>query len=224
MFRRLSVIALAVFAACLAAPAMAKPLIEVPHLFQPRPKPPPPSLVFVYNGWRIDARPAARVQPPARTIRSIKTQIDIVEHVGLRPDVLAFMRAQPVVCDGASDSSLDAGVYVPGRGVLLRARRLDPKKPVLLYALLKAYLAERVPGASANAQLTMLRAQAAARHVWPKTARMLQGNDEFFALSAAAYLYGAITREPYSRADLRKTEPQTYQWLANLFDGGRPRI
>jgi hypothetical protein len=55
------------------------------------------------------------------------------------------------------------------------------------------------------------------------TARMLRSNDEFFALTGAAYLYGTITREPYTRADLKKTEPQCYQWLARLFDGGRGR-
>ena len=52
---------------------------------------------------------------------------------------------------------------------------------------------------------------------------MLQNNQQFFALTSTAYLYGDITREPYTRADLKKTEPQYFQWLATLFDGGKAR-
>jgi hypothetical protein len=223
MIRRFSVLALAVLGLTLGASVAAKPGLTSPALFGLRPAAPPPSLAFTYRGWRIDASRAARAQPAVRTVRAIKAQIDIVEHLGLRPDVLAFMRAQPVVCDGVSDPDLEASDYALGRGVVVHARRLDAKKPILLYALLKAYHAQRLPGGFANPDVERLRLQAAGRRVWPKTARMLQSNNEFFALSAAAYLYGAITREPYTRADLRKTEPQCYQWLAALFDAGRPR-
>ena len=124
----------------------------------------------------------------------------------------------------AGDPNLEASDYAPGVGVVLHAKRLDPRKPILLYGLLKAYQAQRLSGGFANPDVERLRQQAAGRHIWPKTARMLQSNEEFFALSAAAYLSGAITREPYTRADLRKIEPQCYQWLAKLFDGGRARV
>jgi hypothetical protein len=224
MIRRFSILALVVGLA-LGASAAAKPGgLPTPALFGLRPKAPPPSLVFAYRGWRIDASRAARAQPPARTVRAVKAQVDIVEHLGLRPDILAFMRAQPVIVDGVSNPDVEAADYVAGRGVVAHARRLDAKKPILLYGLLKAYQAQRLPGGFSNPDVERLRLQAAGRRVWPKTARMLQSNDEFFALSAAAYLYGAITREPYTRGDLRKTEPQTHQWLADLFDGGRPRV
>jgi hypothetical protein len=53
---------------------------------------------------------------------------------------------------------------------------------------------------------------------------MLRDDPDYFALTASAYLYGAITREPYTRANLRKTQPDAYQWLANLFDDGKGRI
>lgn len=225
MIRRFSVLALAVLGLAMGADAAAKPGLQTPGLFGLRPKAPPPSLVFAYHGWRVDASRAARAQPPARTVRAIRTQIDIVEHLGLKPEVLAFMRTQKVICDGASDPNLEASDYAPGvGGVVLHAKRLDARKPILLYALLKAYQAQRLPGGFANPEVERLRQQAAGRRVWPKTARMLQSNEEFFALSAAAYLAGAITREPYTRADLIKTEPQCYQWLANLFDGGRGRV
>src|SRR5262249_52952040 len=157
-----------------------------------------------------DASRAARAGPAAKTVRAIRAQVDIVEHLGLAAPAIGFMRAQPILADALKDPTADPGDYAPGRGGTLHVRRLDAKKPILLYALLKAYLAQRVPGGTANPEVQALRAQAAAGHDWPKTARMLQSNDEFFALSAAAYLYGAITREPYTRADLRKTQPQCY--------------
>ncbi|MDR3511407.1 MAG: hypothetical protein P4L73_07230 [Caulobacteraceae bacterium] len=212
-----------------AAPALSKPGLQVPPLFElrqrpPQPSPPQPSLVFAYRGWRVDAARAARAQPAARTVRQIRAQIDLVERLDLRPDVMAFMRSQPIYGDGLAAAGAEAGAYAPGGGVVLHVRRLDPKKPTLLYALLKAYQAQRLPGGLDNPDVAGLRRQSAARHVWPRDALMLQGNDEFFALTAAAYLYGTITREPYTRADLKKTEPQCYQWLANLFDGGRPRV
>jgi hypothetical protein len=228
MNRRTRVFALAVLcllaAAPAAAPAAAKSVLQVPPLFQSTPKPPPPSLVFAYGAWRVDASASAHAQPPARTVRAIRQQIDIVEHLGLKPEVLAFMRSQPVLADGwIGPGDAPPAEYAAGRGVVLHVRRLDPKKPILLYGLLKAYQAQRLPGGFDNADVARLRGEAAARRVWPKTARMLQNNQEFFALSAATYLYGAITREPYTRADLKKTEPLCYQWLANLFDAGRPR-
>ena len=224
MHRRASVIALAAVLAVLNPPAAAtRPILEMPHLFRPRPRVPQPSLVFAYRGWRIDASRAARAEPPARTVRAVRAQVDIVERLGLAPDTLTLMRTQPILADGANDVTAEPSDYVPGRGVVLHARRLDAKKPILLVALLKAYLAQRLPGGAANPEVTGLRAEAATRHDWPKTARMLQSNDDFFALNAAAYLYGAITREPYTRADLKKTEPRCYQWLAALFDHGRGR-
>ena len=53
---------------------------------------------------------------------------------------------------------------------------------------------------------------------------MLQGNDEFFALSAAAYLYGTITREPYTRADLKKTEPSATSGWPTCSTAAAPRV
>jgi hypothetical protein len=219
--RRQRVFALVAVVLALVAPAAAKPLLEVPALFEARAR--PPSLVFSYRGWAVDASRAAHVQSPARTIRAIRAQIDIVERLGLPAPMIEFMRSQLIRVDGGGETGREASEYAPGRGVVLHARRLDAKKPILLYALLKAYQAQKLPGGVDNPAIAALRDQASALRVWPKTARMLQSNDEFFALTGAAYLYGTITREPYTRADLKKTEPQCYQWLAALFDGGHPR-
>jgi len=187
-------------------------------LFAPRPE---PSLVFTYHGWRVDASRGLKGERPMVTVRKLKAQIDIVEHAGLQPQVLAFMRTVPIT--GTAPNTVDLGRYVPGKGVFIRPKNLDDKRPILLRQLLYAYENQQLPGGFANPTAERLRAEAAAKHVWPKDATMLRSGADYFAMTASAYLYGAITSEPYTRADLRRTQPDAYQWLADTFDGGRPR-
>ena len=198
-----------------AAPA---PFLGVP-LFGRHPQ---PSLTFDYRGWRVRADAAARLQPPAKTVAAIKAQIDIVEQLHLSPAMMGFLRAQTLYADPSLGR--EVGRYSADHRILLRVKRLDAKRPALLNALLLAYQDQRLPGGFANPDITRFRGQIVDRHVWPKTAIMLDNNGEFFAVTASAYLYGEITREPYTRADLRKTQPDYYQWLARLFDEGRPRV
>jgi len=182
---------------------------------------PQPGLIFSYRGWRVDASRALKGEAPAVTVRKLQRQIDLVEQLGLSPQVLAFMRAIPIT--GVAPAAPDPGHYVHGLGLFIRPKGLDDKRPELLRQLLYAYMDQRLPGGFANPMAERLRAEAAAKHVWPKGATMLHSGADFFAMTAAAYLYGAITSEPYTRADLKRTQPDAYQWLADLFDGGRPR-
>jgi hypothetical protein len=182
---------------------------------------PEPSLDFTYRGWTVRAAAAARIQRADKTIRAIKAQIDIVEQVGLKPEMLNTLRALPIEADASAGR--EVGRYSADRRVLLRVKRLDAKRPALLHALLLAYIDRRMPSGFANPEIGRFRQQIIARRVWPKTAIMLQNNGEFFAVTASAYLYGEITREPYTRADLKKTQPEYFRWLAKLFDDGRPR-
>jgi hypothetical protein len=221
MNRRNAVIALIAAGVCLAeSPAQAAAPFFAPSLFGP--VPPPPSLDFSYRGWTVRADAAARAQRPDKTVRAIKAQIDIIEQLRLMPDLIAQLRAEPIYAD--ISAGREVGRYSADRRVLLRVRRLDAKRPSLLHAVLLAYQDRHLPGGFANADVDRFRQRIIARHVWPKNAMMLQNNGEFFAITASAYLYGAITREPYTRADLRKTQPDYVQWLANLFDGGRARL
>jgi hypothetical protein len=197
-----------------AAPA---PFLSVP-LFGRHPQ---PSLDFDYRGWRVRADAAARLAPPDKTVRAIKAQIDIVEQLNLPAPVISSMRAATIYADPSIGR--EAGRYTGDRRILLRVKRLDPKRPSLLHALLLAYQDQKLPGGFANPDIARFRGQIIAKHVWPKTAIMLENNGEFFAETASAYLYGEITREPYTRADLKKTQPEYYRWLTRLFDGGRAR-
>ena len=180
----------------------------------------PPPLDFTYRGWRVDARPAAHAQAPQKTVRLIRAQLDIVDAAGLSPGILATMRATPIVV--VTGTGPQAASYNRGRGVAAFARRLDRTRPVLLTALLAAYFDRALP-APASADIGRFRRDVLQRRVWPKSAAMLRDDQDFFALTAAAYLHGDITREPYNRANLRKTQPDYYDWLSKLFDGGRPR-
>ena len=220
MARRIAVI---VLACCLsafvgAAGGSARADLLPPLFSDHRPQ---PSLVFVYHGWRVNAARTARIQRPAKTVRALKAQIDLVEHVGLPPKVLRFMRTIPIAAEpGAGE---DAGGYARASGVTIPIKGLDEKRPVMLRQLLYAYQDQVLPGGFANPQAARFRQEAIEKHVWPKSALMLRDDTDYFAMVASAYLCGAITREPYNRANLRKTQPAAYQWLADLFDSGRAR-
>ena len=189
-------------------------------LFGLGPPAPAPSLVFTYRGWRVDAS-RARTQKPDVVVKRIEAQLDLVAKTGVRGDVLAFMRAVPIVADPSPGT--EPGRYTRGRGVLVRVRLLDPKKPMVLRQLLYAYHDQKLPGGFANPDVARFRREAIARKAWPQTAAMLQNDPDYFAYTATAYLVGAITREPYNRANLRKTQPYYYQWLGNVLDGGKAR-
>ncbi|MBV9510607.1 MAG: hypothetical protein JO303_10040 [Caulobacteraceae bacterium] len=218
MIRRIVALALAAF--CLAASGETWAAPFLPPLFGAAK--PQPSLVFDYQGWRVDASGAAKAQRPAKTVKAIRAQIDLVQRAGLPQAVLQVMRAVPVTA--ATGLSPDPNGYVRGRGVTLHVKDLDDKRPVLLRLLLYAYEDQGLPGGGANPDVARFRQAAAAEHVWPKTAAMLRSDADYFAMTASAYLVGAITREPYTRANLRRTQPDAYQWLARLFDGGRARV
>jgi hypothetical protein len=217
--RRHAIIALVLAWAALGAAADSQPVLRPPFFGLVRPRPAPP-LVFAYHGWKVDASRSARGQAADKTVRAVEAQLDLVEHAGLKPDVLALMRSVPIVVVADNRESVS---YARAFGVVLNARRLDPKKPVALLGLLQAYLDRGLPGGLANPDIDRFRSEALAAHVWPKTALMLQSNANFFAMTAGTYLVGATTREPYTRVHLLKTQPAYYQWLARLFDGGAAR-
>ena len=221
MGRRPAVIALA--ALLIAGTAPSAPAAFAAPMFGPffgiGRRAPPASLMFTYRGWRVDASRAGT--RPEVAIKRIEAQLDLVARAGMKTDILTFMRGVPIIADPSP--GLEPGRYVRGRGVFMRVKLLDAKKPMILRQLLYAYQDQRLPGGFGNADVARFRREAIARKAWPQTAAMLQTDPDYFAFTASAYLAGTITREPYNRANLRKTQPYYYQWLAQLLDGGRPR-
>nr|WP_226951330.1 hypothetical protein [Rhizobium terrae] len=177
-------------------------------------------LVFSYHGWRVDLTGARGAESDQKMVATVKRQLDIVEQVGLKPDVVQFMRSIPVWADPSKASS-GPGHYGSGAGVDVRVRQLDPDKPIILHEFLHAYHDKIVPQGFNNPDIKEFHDRG--RQFWPGDSYMMSNAREFFAVTASVYLFGNIDRPPYSRAELRNKQPRYYQWLAQLFDDGRPR-
>lgn len=177
-------------------------------------------LVFNYHGWQVDLSNARGAEPEQNMVAAVKRQLDIVEDIGLKPQVLQLMRGIPI---WANPQAAKAG---PGRynrktGVDLRVKALDPDKPIILHEFLHAYHDRLLPESFNNTDVKTYFERG--KNFWPADSYMMSNAREFFAVTASVYLYGAIDRAPRTRAELRAQQPQYYQWLATLFDDGRPR-
>jgi hypothetical protein len=177
-------------------------------------------LVFEYHGWQVDLTGARGAESPAKMVAAVKRQLDIVEHVDLKPEVVQFMRTVKIWAN-PGNKKFGPGHYARATGVDLRVKELDAKKPIILHEFLHAYHDQKLPDGFANPDIARFFERG--HGLWRDKAYMMTNRREFFAVTASVYLFGDIKRPPYSRARLRAKQPQYYQWLANLFDDGRPR-
>jgi hypothetical protein len=178
-------------------------------------------LIFDYRGFHVDLSGARGAMADAKMIAAVKRQIDIVEQMKLKPDVIAFMRTVKIWAN-PKKTGLGPGHYARATGVDLQMDQLDTKRPILLHELLHAYHDQQLPNGFANKDIQTFyeRGRSAG---WPSDSYLMSNHREFFAVSASVYLFGDIPRPPESRKQLREKQPQYYQWLADLFDGGKPR-
>jgi hypothetical protein len=178
-------------------------------------------LIFDYRGFHVDLSGARGTMPDVKMIAAIKRQIDLVEQVKLKPDVVAFMRTVKIWAN-PKETRIGPGHYSRMNGIDLRMPLLGPNKPILLHELLHAFHDQELPSGFANADIERFyqRGQSAG---WPQDSYMMSNHREFFATTASVYLYGDIPRPPESRKQLRAKQPQYYQWLADLFDDGLAR-
>ncbi len=178
-------------------------------------------LIVDYRGWHVDLSGARGTMPDEKMITAIKRQIDMVEQVRLKPQVLAFMRTIKTWAN-PKQTKTGPGHYARATGIDLRMPLLEPNRPILLHELLHAYHHQQLPNGFDNADIEKFyeRAKGAG---WPEESYMMSNHREFFATTASVYLFGDIPRPPESRKELRTRQPQYYQWLADLSDDGRPR-
>lgn len=178
-------------------------------------------LIFDYRGFHVDLSAARGTMPDAKMTVAVKRQIDIVDKIGLKPQVVAFMRTIKVRAN-PKQTRTGPGHYGRAAGIDLRMPLLEPEKPILLHELLHAYHDQQLPAGFANADVERFyeRGKTAG---WPVDSYMMSNSHEFFATTASVYLFGDIPRPPESRKQLRTKQPQYYQWLADLFDDGRAR-
>jgi hypothetical protein len=177
----------------------------------------PDSLVFTYKGWYVDASRAAAVQPPERSIVAICRQIDIVESVGLSPDILRFLRSVRFWMDPLRKGG--PGRYARATGVDFHVRELDPDKPIVLHELLHAFH-DQCLGFD-NLVILKFYQAALGRSDWPRNAHMLKDAPEFFSMTGSAHLFRNIPRPPFSAERLKKTDPEYYDWLSTLLHHAR---
>ncbi|MCK9907816.1 hypothetical protein MXD81_01645 [Microbacteriaceae bacterium K1510] len=178
-------------------------------------------LIFEYHGWHIDLTKARGKEPDQKMITAVKRQLDIVEQVNLKPQALQFMRTIKLWANPDLSEKVGPGHYGHATGVDFRVKLLDPQKPIILHELLHAYHDRMLPGGFDNADVASYFERA--RGQWPSESYMMSNKREFFAVTASVYLFGSIDREPHSRENIRNKQPRYYQWLADQFDGGRPR-
>jgi hypothetical protein len=178
-------------------------------------------LIFNYRGFHVDLSGARGTLVDAKMIAAVKRQIDIVDEVKLKPQVVAFMRTIRIWAN-PKKTGLGPGHYARATGVDLQMSQLEPNKPILLHELLHAFHDQQLPDGFANKDIKKFHDRGSAAG-WPEDSYLMSNHREFFAVSASVYLFGDIPRPPESRKQLRAKQPQYYQWLADLFDDGRAR-
>ena len=175
------------------------------------------SYVFDYHGWHIDASKASD-QPRDAVVTAVQKQIDGIETLGIAQDIVGFMRTVPLHADASHDGA--PARYERARGVDFRVDALDPKKPILLHELLRAFQEQKFK-ANDNAIIANAWQESRASGVWPANAPMLRSAPDFFAATATVYLFGTIDTEPFTQGRLHQVQPEYWKWLGEMFDGFR---
>lgn len=173
------------------------------------------SYVFDYHGWHIDASKASD-QPLDGVKKAVVKQIDGIETLGIAQDIVSFMRTIPLRADGGGDGA--PAHYDHVKGIDFRVDALDPKKPVLLQQLLRAFQEQKFK-APDNTIIADAYNAARGSGVWSANAPMLNSTQDFFVATATVYLFGDIDTEPFSRGRMHEAQPEYWKWLGGMFDG-----
>lgn len=173
--------------------------------------------VFDYHGWHIDASKVSD-QPREAVTTAVQKQLDAIETLGIAQDIVSFMRSVPLRADASHDGA--PAHYDRAKGVDFRLDALDPKKPILLHELLRAFQEQKL---KANDNTIIANAYQESRDsgVWPANAPMLKSAPDFFAATATVYLFGTIDTEPFTQGRLHEVQPEYWKWLGEVFDGFR---
>jgi hypothetical protein len=201
-------LALGLFAQGSAAPRIVAQETAAPATAAPAPTAPPPRGVLLYRGFTVEA---AAIERDAAARAAVEHQLDLVADSGVKPEILAFFRAQRmVVRPGARDRfSRDGGIEID--------TRLAPQQPIVLHELLHAYHAFVLPQGARNPEVLEFYNQARTGGLYPAGSYVLRNPMEFFAVTASLYLSGHVDRPPGNRETLRAAQPRYYAWLAQLF-------
>jgi hypothetical protein len=175
------------------------------------------SYVFDYHGWHIDASKVSD-QPRDAVVTAVQKQIDGIETLGIAQDIVGFMRTVPLRADASHEGA--PARYERANGIDFRLDTLDPKKPILIHELLRAFHEQKLK-ASDNAIIANAFQESRDSGAWPANAPMLRSAQDFFAATATVYLFGTIDTEPFTQGRLHQVQPEYWKWLGEVFDGFR---
>ncbi|MBV8165452.1 MAG: hypothetical protein JO021_01580 [Alphaproteobacteria bacterium] len=196
---------------------------------------------FYYKAWRFNTS-AVPNQLSASLTRSLEAQIDLVEALPLRPEVLRFFRDVDVKVDPAtlgkaafyrtakqrsarsarmaSERAASQEMKTrPGATVhriYLSTQPVPPDQPLLLTMLLHALFDRRL----ADADVARVEAwfdEAKRTGAFANRSEMMHGPEAFFANGAGAVLYGRWPEEPFERAKMRDRLPDFTAWVVSEF-------
>jgi hypothetical protein len=171
----------------------------------------------VYHSWHVDVSKVAD-QPRDAVTSAIQKQIDGIETLGIAQDIVSFMRTVPLHAQATHDGA--PAQYERAKGVIFRLDTLEPKKPVLLHELVRAFQEQKFK-ANDNEIIANAYQESRASGVWPASAPMLKSAQDFFAATATVYLFGTIDTEPFTQGRLHELQPEYWKWLGEMFDGFR---
>lgn len=165
-----------------------------------------------YGGFAIDLNLAPQTTRDA-TLRSLRAQIDLVNSLKIKPDVMAWFRTVPLIID---PSIREPGEFRNGR-LALKDIATPADNPLLLHELLHGWHFQMMPGRRRNPEVLAFYAQAKASGAFPAQSYMMSNVGEFFAMTASVVLWGKAARPPSTRERLRAVMPAYYDWLVGQF-------
>jgi hypothetical protein len=174
--------------------------------------------VYAYHGWHVDASHVPGLTEES-VMSPVKKQIDAIETRGIAQDIVEFMRTVPLHAEKASRDAAPAHYSGREQGIDFQLDALDPKKPVLLHELLRAFHEQKLR--SSDTVINDAYQASRASGVWPTDSAMMKSAQEFFAATATVYLAGAIDTPPFTPGRLHEAQPEYWKWLGEVFDGFR---
>ncbi len=171
---------------------------------------------LIFKGWRLDL--SAMKRPlTADEIASLQAQIDILEHIEIKPQIRTFFHSVP--CQVQEHVEGTGDYQSSGKLMVLTAEPQSPNNPVLLHELAHAYHDQMLPLGFQNLDVQRFFRLARVRGDFPAGSYMYANPGEFFAMCVSVRLWGVAARPPSTRELLRAKLPEFYAWIGEAFQG-----
>jgi hypothetical protein len=170
---------------------------------------------FIYRDFHF--HPTGAADPISGPLAaSLRAQVDLVESLRINPAIKAFFRSQPIEIDPTTPGGPGDYDFVAHR-LHLSVAIVPPDNPILLHELLHAFHDLRLSGGRGNATVLEFYRRAQVVRAFPAASYVMKNPVEFFAMCAAAVLWGREARPPYTRANLRAHMPRFHDWIVATF-------